>query len=139
MRKQKEKLLKLEREKYANDLEKKAKKKELYQKQKESKQMKRQENLSLASKGLNCNSKTEEPEDPEIKDSEMQCEFCRKQFDLSSILKHIANTEECRLFYGPRLEQLKKEYRRQRKEFYRKEDGIEKELKKQREKYASQP
>ena len=35
-----EKLLKLEREKYADDLEKKAKKKEFYQKQKENKQMK---------------------------------------------------------------------------------------------------
>ena len=45
----------------------------------------------------------------------------------------ISNKEECKLFYGSRLEEAVKEHARQRKQFYRQKDGTEKELAQQRE------
>ena len=103
--------------------------------QKEARQRKKQENIALAKKGLNWLAKENEPEDPRVKESEMQCEFCRMIFPLSSILIHISNTEECKLFYGARLEDLKKSHKMQRMRFYREEEGIELELIKQKRRY----
>ena len=121
--------------------------KDTYEKEKEKllktrrdrRQTKKQEDVSLAVKGLNINGKENQTEDANLKKSQMQCEFCRKIFHLSSALVHIANTEACKIFYGARLEELKKSHRMQRKRFYREEDGNEKELKQKRERYNSNP
>ena len=43
--------------------------------------------------------------------SELQCEFCKKEYDLVSILKHIAKNEPCKLFYGSRFDKMKKAYK----------------------------
>ena len=104
-------------------------------KRREQEKEKKQEKTPLTSKGLNCDGKKEECKDYETirKQEKMTCGCCKKRFDLASIYKHVANKEECKLFYGPRLEEAVKEHARQRKQFYRQKDGTEKELAQQRE------
>ena len=62
----------------------------------------KKQNLSFASKGLDCDGKKVEPEDKDkiTKENMMQCGFCKEIFHLSSIMKHTGNREECKLFYG---------------------------------------
>ena len=91
--KEMEKTNKVRREKYGNDPERQAKMKMNYQDQKGIKLKKTQDNIALASKGLNCNGKENEPEDDDVEEWEMQCEFCRKKFDLNIILRHIARND----------------------------------------------
>ena len=116
-----------------------AKRKELHQKERDIKERKKQENIALALKGLNCKGRKEEPGNDNSGDSEMQCGFCLEVFDLAVVLRHIARTEACKIFYGPRFEEMKREHRRQRKEFQRKENGTKKELDQQRQRYATNP
>jgi len=128
--------LEQKRKKYNSNPETRQKKKEHHQLKRELNKKKKQENIALAIKGLNINSKSEEPEDPEVKELDMhQCEFCRKKYEVFSILSHISNSEECKLFYGPRLVDLRREHRRMRKRGYRTKNGTEKELKQQRNRY----
>ena len=87
---------------------------------------------------MNCNAKKNEPND-ETKKYEIQCEFCRKKYDLTSILKHIGANEACKLYYGPRYEEWKKNHKRLKMSFYRHIEGTEKELDQQRKRYASNP
>ena len=54
-------------------------------------------------------------------------------------MKHIGNTEECKIFYGPRFEEMKKWHKTLRMRSYRKEDGIKKELEQQKKNYHSNP
>ena len=68
-----------------------------------------------------------------------QCECCKALWEPESLLKHNGNTEKSKSFYGPKFDDLKRSHRRQRKQFYRKENGIKKELERQREAYASNP
>ena len=60
------------------------------------------------------NQSGDETDDPDIEDTKRQCKFCRKILDVTSYLPHIANKEECRIFYGSRLEDLKKKHKSQR-------------------------
>ena len=43
------------------------------------------------------------------KDSNVLCKYCKKEFLSSSLLKHIARNESCKLFYGVEFENLKKQ------------------------------
>ena len=54
-----------------------------------------------------------------------------------SILIHIGRSKDCKEFYGPRLDEMKQKKARERKRKSRDKNGIKKELKKQRESYAS--
>ena len=105
---------------------------------KQKKTTKRQKNISLAKQGLNCDSKKEEPESEFVEDYQRQCEFCRNIFDVTSILGHISKTEECRLFYGPMREELKRLHNTQRKQYNRKVNGTAKEIQ-QKNRYNSIP
>ena len=51
----------------------------------------------------------------------VKCHFCFKKFDPYFILKHIAKSEDCKTFYGPKFDQLKKEKNRFRNNIYRRE------------------
>ena len=131
--------LKDQREKYAKNFKLKDKNKLVWQKQKEINQKKKQERLSLASKGLNINGKEWESDDEGLKKSEGQCEFCREKFDILTILKHIGNSEACKIYYGPRYEEWKKEHKNIKMRIHREEFGIKKELEQQRKRYTSDP
>ena len=109
---------------------------EAYKKEKEINQRRKEENLSLASKGLDCNGEKVDLENDDTEESEVLCKFCKQRFESASILKHIGNNEECKLFYGPRFEAMKKDHKRQRMQWQREEKGTEKELEKQRIAYA---
>ena len=43
------------------------------------------------------------------KDSNVLCKYCKKEFLSTSLLKHIARNEPCKLFYGVEFENLKKQ------------------------------
>lgn len=62
--------------------------------------------------------------------SELQCEFCKKEYDSVSILKHIAKNEPCKLFYGSRFGKMKIDHKRKTNK---------KDVRKQRKRYASNP
>ena len=70
---------------------------------------------------------------------EWQCDFCKTFWSPTSILKHIGNVKNCKSHYGSKFDDLKKYHKRQSKQFYRKHEGTEKELEKQRKKYESDP
>ena len=112
--------LKEQRKKYAKNFKLKEKNKQIWQRQKEINQMKKKELISLASKGLNINGKRWESEDETIKKSDAQCEFCRDKYDILSILKHIGNSEACKIYYGPRYEEWKKEHKKIKMRIHRK-------------------
>ena len=131
--------MKEKREKYAKNFKLKEKNKLIWKKQQEKNQTKKQELLALASKGLNINGKKEEEEDEVIEKSDAKCRFCRKQYDILSILKHIGNSEPCKIYYGSEFEEWKKEQRMLNKRFHRKEFGTKKELEQQRKRYTSEP
>ena len=82
-----------------------------------------------------------EREPPEEKDDPfiIQCLFCSKKFEYTSILKHVGNTKLCKDFYGPKFQEIQKRHARIRKNIYREENGTKEELQKQREKYSSDP
>ena len=51
----------------------------------------------------------------------------------------FGSNEDCRIYYGSRFDELKKETARKKKEWQRKRTGTRKELDKQKEKYAADP
>ena len=72
------------------------------------------------------------------------CEKCSKSFKKSSILRHIGQAKVCRAHYGPRLEKMKKDKadqmaRKGMQRLRKQETYREKELQKEREKYAENP
>ena len=101
---------------------------EAYKKEKEINQRRKEENLSLASKGLDCNGEKVDLENDDTEESEVLCKFCKQRFESASILKHIGNNEECKLFYGPRFEAMKKDHKRQRMQCKGKKRGLKKNL-----------
>ena len=50
---------------------------------------------------------------------DVNCEFCNKTFDQSTILKHIGKKVECKKYYGPRFIEMMKERNRNRVEKHR--------------------
>ena len=83
-REKNEMINKLQREKYAKNFERKEKNKLIWKNEKEVKQRKKAENISLARKGLNCNGKEKEPEDEKWGKYQVQCEFCRDRYEIDS-------------------------------------------------------
>ena len=63
------------------------------------------------------------------------CEFCKKSFTKTTILKHIASNHLCKEHYGPRFLEMKKSRANEKKQNWRKLNK-EKELEKQRILYA---
>ena len=51
----------------------------------------------------------------------------------------FGSNEDCKIYYGSRFDELKKETARKKKEWQRKRTGTRKELDKQKEKYAADP
>ena len=44
------------------------------------------------------------------------CDCCKKLYHETSILRHIGQSEDCRIFYGPRFKEMKKKiFREERK------------------------
>ena len=124
--------------KYDQQPEQKEKKKHDYrekrEKTREARELHEKEQIQEAT------NKAKERKSDEIESrKKWQCECCKALWEPESLLKHIGNTEKCKSFYGPKFDDLKRSHRRQRKQFYRKENGIKKELERQREAYASNP
>ena len=63
------------------------------------------------------------------------CEFCKKSFTKTTILKHIASNHLCKEHYGPRFLEMKKSRANEKKQNWRKLNK-EKELENQRRLYA---
>merc|ERR1712079_191158 len=68
---------------------------------------------------------------------EMVCENCEKKLLKSKIVRHISRKKECKLYYGPRFDEMKKCNSKTKKRKSRQEIGTEQELKRQRESYAN--
>ena len=71
--------------------------------------------------------------------SQISCERCKKTFKPNTLLIHIGKDKKCKTFYGSRFDDMKKEKHKETKQRSRKKNGIEKELKSQRESYANNP
>ena len=69
----------------------------------------------------------------------VSCDYCSKELPESSILKHIGNSQACKVHYGPRFDRMKRKKNINKIKKWRKEKGKEKELKEQRELYAQDP
>ena len=65
----------------------------------------------------------------------MECEFCKKSFTKATILNHIASSHLCKMHYGPRFLEMKKNKRKEKMQNWRKLNKEEK-LEKQRKIYA---
>ena len=63
------------------------------------------------------------------------CEFCKKAFTKTTILRHIGKSHQCKLHYGSRFMEMKKSNNNEKMKKWR-EENKEKELKNQRELYA---
>ena len=76
-----------------------------------------------------------------IMEKTVSCDYCSKDLPESSILKHIGNTQACKVHYGPRFDKMKrkKDSNRVKKWRKEKEKEKEKELERQRELYAQNP
>ena len=66
------------------------------------------------------------------------CEFCKKSLTEATILKHIGNSNQCKLHYGSRFSEMKKRKSNEKVQNWRK-NNKEKELESQRKLYAKQP
>ena len=66
----------------------------------------------------------------------MECEFCKKSFTKATILKHIASSHLCKMHYGPRFLEMKRQKVKEKKQKWRQVHGKEKELRRKRELYA---
>ena len=140
-KKQKKEVLKKKRS-YDQKPEQKERKKQQYknkvENEKEEKELKKQQLIEEACNRAKQNALRAE-ETSSNDDFQRECEFCKKHWDSASLLKHIGNSKDCKSFYGSRFELLKKDHRRQRKQWSRRDIGTEKELERKREKYASNP
>ena len=65
----------------------------------------------------------------------MECEFCKKSFTKATILKHIASSHLCKMHYGPRFLEMKKNKKKEKMQNWRKLNKEEK-LKNQRKIHA---
>ena len=74
-----------------------------------------------------------------IMEKTVSCDYCSKELPESSILKHIGNSQACKVHYGPRFDRMKRKKNINKIKKWRKEKGKEKELKEQRELYAQDP
>ena len=77
--------------------------------------------------------------DKKIMEKTVSCDYCSKELPESSILKHIGNSQACKVHYGPRFDKMKRKKNINKIKKWRKEKGKEKELKEQRELYAQDP
>ena len=66
-------------------------------------------------------------------DGKEECQSCKKRY--SMLLKHIAKSEDCENFYGPKFEAMKREKNRIKKQRYRARHGNERE----RQRYLANP
>jgi hypothetical protein len=69
-----------------------------------------------------------------IMEKTVSCDYCSKELPESSILKHIGNSQACKVHYGPRFDRMKRKKDIIRIKKWRKEKGKE-----QRELYAQDP
>ena len=136
--KQQQNILKRNRERYAKSSEKKQKKHENAEKRKQKKldqiQTKQIEEQEKNGEKINLFDFVEDETG-----KEWQCDFCKTFWPPASILKHIGNVKNCKSHYGSKFDDLKKDHKRQSKQFYRKKEGTEKELEQQRKNYESDP
>ena len=51
------------------------------------------------------------------------CDFCGKEVSKSSLLLHIGKSEDCKVFYGKKYDELKKEKNRKRMKLWREKNG----------------
>ena len=63
------------------------------------------------------------------------CEFCKKKFTESTILKHIGTSPDCKSYYGSRFIEMKKTKSKEKIKKWR-ESNKEKELSQQRKIYG---
>ena len=74
------------------------------------------------------------------KDIEITCEFCKQSFDQTRILRHIGQSESCKIFYGPRFIEMKKKKGREKVQKHRRKNSATSEqLQKRKDKYANKP
>ena len=66
----------------------------------------------------------------------MECQFCKKSFTKATILKHIASSHLCKMHYGPRFLEMKKNKGKEKMQNWRKLNKEEK-LEKQSKIYAA--
>ena len=144
--KDQKKALKKQREKYAKDLELQKKKqqwhkiwKDRQEKEKQEQVSKRFEESTVIENSEESNEGTEEnillrsTENLKkvFEEAIVFCQFCKKQCEPNTILKHIGNVKNCKSFYGEQFEVFKKEQKRLALKSYQ--------LAKERENYASKP
>ena len=65
----------------------------------------------------------------------VSCENCGKEFIETSLANHISHRPDCKTFYGPRLEEMKKKRNQERVRKFRKKNGLQRELEGQRRAY----
>ena len=65
---------------------------------------------------------------------QIPCESCKKALPKKSLILHIGKSKDCKIYYGKRYDDLKKEKNKERVKLWRKTNG-KKELERQRELY----
>ena len=48
-----------------------------------------------------------------IMEKTVSCDYCSKELPESSILKHIGNSQACKVHYGPRFDRMKRKKKHQ--------------------------
>ena len=66
----------------------------------------------------------------------ISCEFCKKECTEKTIVMHISKRDECKLHYGSRFLEMKRQKVREKKQKWRQVHGKEKELRRKRELHA---
>lgn len=144
--KDQKKALKKQRKKYANDPELKKKKQQWHKIWKGRQEKEKQEQVSKRFEELTAIENSEESNEATgenillrstenlkkvFEEPTVFCQFCKKQCEPNTILKHIGNVKNCKSFYGEKFEVFKKEQKRLTLKSYQ--------LAKKRENYASNP
>ena len=101
-----------EEKKRNNCITKKTKKGKLYYQDKRAKLAKKEGWIyyppsDSEEKDIMKGNQVEEKEDSKDLDSKEVCEFCKKKFKSTIILKHIGHNQDCKSFYGNRFKELK--------------------------------
>ena len=55
-----------------------------------------------------------------------RCWFCNREYEYTSILKHVGMNSLCKAFYGPKFEEVQRRHANIRKGIYREEHGSKK-------------
>ena len=58
--------------------------------------------------------------DEEEEESKFSCEHCKKEFPSKTFLIHISRKSDCKAFYGPRFEEMKKKKKHENVKRFRK-------------------